>query len=136
MNTGLLPGGGTDRNSLQKIFSGDMTDYTKIIFISDAETGDKVPSWKTFKNSNVYLIGVGTEEGGNPTLPNGTIMKLKQNNIISSFDMQTATTISDSLHAKLFHIENVNDMDTVIDQMVSSLSSFSHSDVQILVVVL
>jgi hypothetical protein len=38
VNTGLLPGGGTDRNSLQKIFSGDKTSYAKIIFISDAET--------------------------------------------------------------------------------------------------
>ena len=141
VNTGLLPGGGTDRNSLEKIFSWNKSDYSKIIFISDAE---KTDSQITDRGSRIegrgtakkYFIGVGTKEGGNPTLPNGTIMKLKQNTIISSFDLWTATAISKSLHAKLFPLENVNNLDSMIDEIVSSSPSFSRSQVQILIVVL
>ena len=141
VNTGLLPGGGTDWNSLQKIFSGDKTSYAKIIFISDAEalassTKYLVPGTKSLATAKKYFIGVGTEEGGNPTLPNGTIMKMNWKNIITSFDVQTATTISKVLNAKLFQVENVNNMDSVIGQIVSSSRTFSHSEVQLLVVVL
>lgn len=50
--------------------------------------------------------------------------------------MQTATTISKVLNAKLFQVENVNNMDSVIGQIVSSSRTFSHSEVQLLVVVL
>jgi len=142
VNTGLLPWGGTDRNSLEKIFSGNATDYSKIIFISDAEQtdlqgrGSRVEGRGTAKK---YFIGVGTKEGGNPTLPNGTIMKLKQRDIVSSFDMQTALTISDTLHAKLFPLENIDDSADVIDEILTSSRIFAQTSslgVQTLIVVL
>lgn len=141
VNTWLLPGGGTDRDSLEKVFSGNQTEYTRIIFISDAEasassTKYKVPSTKSFSAAKKYFIGVGTEEGGSPTLPNGTIMKMKWKNIISFFDVEMATVISASLWAKLFHVDSIDRLDSIIDEIVSSSSNFSHSQIQILVVVL
>jgi hypothetical protein len=36
----------------------------------------RVTSKKWFNQAKKYFIGVGTKEGGNPTLPNGTIMKM------------------------------------------------------------
>jgi len=141
MNTWLLPGWGTDRNSLERIFSGDTTEYSKIIFISDAEKSDSRVagpglSAKSFNLAKKYFIGVGTELWGNPTLPNGTIMNMNGKNIVSSFDLDTATASSAALHAKLFHIENMNTLDSIVDEIVRSSQNFSHSQVQLLVVVL
>lgn|GEM_PF-5499502 len=63
-------------------------------------------------------------------------MKMNGKNIVSSFDPASAQTLSKSLHAKSFQIHSVDRLDSVIDEIVSSSPSFSHNQVQILVVVL
>jgi hypothetical protein len=141
INTGLLPEWWTSRASLERIFSGNKTEYTKIIFISDAEksvTRDADRgSWKAwFDKAKKYFIGVGTKEWWNPTLPNGTVMKMKWLPVVSRFDSQTAGVISKALDATFFQIDTVRDLDTMIGQIVTSSPSFSYSQIQILFVVL
>lgn len=142
VNTGLLPGGGTDRDSLRRIFSGNKTDYSKIIFISDADIGNGIGSLdELFLWANIdpkkYFIGIGSEKGGSPRLPNGVVMKRANwDQIITSFDVENARLISDSLWAKLFHIESMDAFDQVIGEISSSFPSLSYSQIQILFVFL
>lgn len=134
LNSSLLPWGGTDRNALADIFSGNTMEYSKIIFFSDE--GGKADGRRGLKGAERYVVGVGTEKGEWVRYANGKILQYHGDNVWNSYDAVWIRNVSNALHAKIYQIDGVDRIDSVISDVLRSSVSFSYAQIQILIVLL
>lgn len=136
INTSILSWWTSDRSSLQKIFSWATVHYSKIIFFSDAEISWNLYIPKHIQDSKNYFIGLGTENDSWVRYSNGSIVRDKWIKVRSSYDINNARSLSHDLHAKLFSLDTVDHVDTLIQEIIDSYPRISFVQVQIFVIFL
>ncbi len=133
LNTNILPWWWMSRDSLSQLFSWENSSYQKIVFLSDAS---ELADINNIKNKNNYFVWIWTEGGAVVRYANGNILRSKWKNIYTSFDSNVALSISRQLNAKMFLIENIENVDTIVSEIIWDKILFSFAQFSILLVLL
>jgi len=128
MNTGLVPGGGTDFGPALKMALDKLEDdkgqvsepkSKVIILISDGEdfgqeTGENVSEIEK-RDIKLFTLGVGTEKGGNIYTGNSVKKDREGNTVVTKLNSRSLRSLADKTGGQYFEInENKNDVSRLI----------------------